>query len=698
MTEVESRKSGAEKKRLAQERSPYLLQHADNPVDWYPWGEEAFAKAKEEDKPIFLSIGYSACHWCHVMAHESFEDEAIASLMNAEFVNIKLDREERPDIDDIYMSFVQMATGGGGWPMSVFLTPDLKPFYGGTYFPPRDGYGRPGFPTLLQGIAEAWRTKRAEIDQASQGAVEQMHLVLGSTPPKELLRGSIIEDAAKSLLSSFDPVNGGFGGAPKFPPSYSLSLLMRYYRKSGDQQALRAVTHTLDRMASGGMYDQLGGGFHRYSVDATWLVPHFEKMLYDNALLAFAYLEAHQLTGENRYCQVAVEILDYVLRDMTDVSGGFHSAEDADSEGTEGKFYVWRPTEIMEILGAEDGRLFCDFYDVTETGNFEDGASILHLRANAEIFAERYQLTHAELNRKLAEARRQLLDLRNGRVRPGKDDKVLADWNGLMLSVLSKGYQVTSQKRFLEAALRCADFIERHLYSDAGLKRTYRKGESGLHGFLTDYSFVANGLVDLYEASFDWRWLRLADKLAADMVAKFCDREEGGFYMTLEGQSDLLVRQKDTQDGAIPAGNSVAALLLCRLSVLLGNSEYREIAGQIFAATAAQVNRLPRAFVALLNAYDFYSSTPSEIALVGSVDSKPVTDIIQGLHSEYFPNKSVALLDPGSPQRAELEKYLPLLASKTLVDGKPAAYLCRNFVCNSPVSTATELLKQLRNG
>ncbi|MFH2055727.1 MAG: thioredoxin domain-containing protein, partial [bacterium] len=467
---------------LAGSTSPYLLQHANNPVDWYPWGEEALQRARVEDKPIFLSIGYSACHWCHVMEHESFENPETATLMNEHFVCIKVDREERPDLDDIYMTFIQLSTGSGGWPMSVFLTPDLKPFFGGTYFPPEDRYGRPGFPNLLQNVATAWKTQRDQIEQSSEAFAARLQQVMGTTGAAGQFPENTLEQAAQQLLSGFDAVNGGFSGPPKFPPSYSLSLLMRYIKRRGDEQALRALTFTLDKMAQGGIYDQLGGGFHRYSVDTYWLVPHFEKMLYDNALLSRTYFEAYQLTGNDFYLRIGTEVLDYILRDMTDGAGGFHSSEDADSEGEEGKFYVWTPQEIVEALGEDDGKLVCDYFDVTEAGNFEDGKSILHVRGKAQLFAERYGLTFEELASNLAEARAGLLEARSRRIRPHKDDKVLADWNGLMLSSLARGYQLSGDEQYLRAANRCADFLRETMYRSDGLHRTYRQGAVGSHG------------------------------------------------------------------------------------------------------------------------------------------------------------------------------------------------------------------------
>jgi uncharacterized protein YyaL (SSP411 family) len=694
---VSSMTTTKRKNRLAGETSPYLLQHATNPVDWYPWGDEAFARARKEQKPIFLSIGYSACHWCHVMAHESFENDSTAALMNRDFINIKVDREERPDVDDIYMTFVQMATGGGGWPMSVFLTPDLKPFYGGTYFPPDELYGRPGFPTVLQGVAEAWRTRRNEIVQSSEHVAQQLKVALGHTQPGGAVAGNIMETAAKQLLVSFDAVNGGFGHAPKFPPSYALSFLMRYYVISRDERVLHALTHTLDQMARGGMYDQIGGGFHRYSVDSVWLVPHFEKMLYDNALLTVTYLDGFQLTGNSDYKRIAREILDYVLRDMTDSEGGFHSAEDADSEGEEGRFYLWTPDQVVDVLGEEQGRLICDYYGATREGNFENGKSILYLKTKAETFAEAHGIEMGEVQSTVDACKAKLLEARSRRVRPNKDDKILADWNGLMMTAFARGYQVTREPRYLEAARRCGKFIEKKLISKGGLMRTYRRGQVRLHGFLTDYAFVANAFVDLYESDFDVHWLRLAEKLTDEMIAKFADDERGGFFMTLANQNDLLVRQKDNLDGAIPAGNSVAAMLLCRLSHLLGKPEYRDRAEKVFTSVADQINRAPRGYLYLLNSLDLFRQGPREIALVGGKEGEGIASFLSEIAGEFLPNRTLALLDPEDPERPALEEYIPLLASRAMVEGHPTAYVCRQFACKLPVTAADALREQLRN-
>ncbi len=698
--------------RLTNETSPYLLQHAHNPVDWYPWGEEAFARARSENKPIFLSIGYSACHWCHVMEHESFENEAIAEIMNRYFINIKVDREERPDLDDIYMSFVQMTTGSGGWPMSVWLTPERRPFFGGTYFPPEEAYGRRGFPEILHAVAAAWETERDKIIASGAEVVAHLQAATASVSSPRALSSSLIDTATQQMLQRFDPVEGGFGGAPKFPPSYALSLLLRQYRRGGEPRILRAVTHTLDKMASGGIYDHLGGGFHRYSVDAMWLIPHFEKMLYDNALLAVAYCDAFQATGRPLYQRVVSEILDYILSDMADEAGGFHSAEDADSDGEEGKFYVWTPEEINSILGAADGRLFCDYYGVDTAGNFEHQRSILNVRVSASDFAPRYHFSEDSLLQQLEVPKRRLREERDKRVRPFKDDKVLAEWNGLMLSALARGYQISGERRYLDAATRCAEFVENTLLTPPGLMRVYRRGVVKQPAFLTDYAFIAAGLIDLYESGFELRWLQLADRLVTEMIARFLD-SDGGFYMTQDNQSDLLLRQKDSYDGATPSGNSVAAMTLLRLSQLLDNQAYRELALKTIAALGPNAERIPTAYMNLLNALDYATARPLEIAIVGPLTDPSTQALLQQVYSLHLPNRILAHYDPTSTSKAvasghpvanpsaspglDPREIIPLLRDRDLQNGRPTAYVCEDFVCNLPVTTPADLAGQLRS-
>jgi uncharacterized protein len=672
-----------------------LLQHSTNPVDWYPWGTDALDKARAENKPIFLSIGYSACHWCHVMERESFENDDIAAIMNRHFVNIKVDREERPDLDDFFMTFLQLTTGAGGWPMSVFLTPDGKPFFGGTYFPPEDAYGRRGFPFILKAVTQTWSVQQQQVLDSSTSLLAELQANLAATGPGGTLKPEILEEAMRQMLDRFDPVDGGFGGPPKFPPSYSLSLLMKQYSRSRNPHLLRAIFHTLDRMAFGGIYDHLGGGFHRYSVDAQWLTPHFEKMLYDNALLAAVYLEAYQLTGKSLYRTVATETLDYVLRDMRDPAGGFFSSEDADSEGIEGKFYVWTPEEVIAALGSHNGKLFCDYYDVTNAGNFDENHSILNLRVDPTKFAQSYALTPDQLESKLTGLRAEMLDLRSKRIRPHKDDKILTEWNGLMLSALAKGYQITNDLRYLNAARDCAQFLESTMHRDDGLLRVYRQGHAKQPGFLADYAFTANGLVDLYETSFDIHWLKLANRLVEEMVAKFLDVNAGGFFMTLADQPDLPVRPKDSYDGAVPSGNSVAAMALLRLSVLLGRNDFLDLALGTMLSLAGNVNKIPIAFMNLLNAFDFRYYPPSEIAIVGNRNDPATAALIEAAYTTYVPNKVIAFLDPNEPNSAKSRELIPLLQDRSFIDNTATAYVCKDFVCKLPVVKAEELSKQL---
>ena len=692
------RPSPAHTNRLARETSPYLLQHAHNPVDWYPWGEEALNRARDENKPIFLSIGYSACHWCHVMERESFEDPEVAQILNANFVAIKVDREEHPDLDQIYMSAVQLMTGSGGWPLNVFLTPDLMPFYGGTYLPPEDRYGRPGFRRLLEHIAKLWREDPDDVLRDAEQLTRAIRDGAESrAAPSGVLDVTVLARAVEELEQDFDLAWGGFGQAPKFPPSGAIAVLLRQYLHTGQPKLLEMATTTLDRMAYGGMYDQLGGGFHRYATDEQWLVPHFEKMLYDNALLARAFLEAWQLTSQNLYRRIATETLDYVLRDMTDRHGGFHSAEDADSEGVEGKFYVWRPDEIKTVLGEEPGTLFCEYYGVTAGGNFE-GGSILNVPRERSEFAREKRITSEELDAGLAQSRHRLRQARDGRVRPAKDDKVLAAWNGMMISALARGYQALGDERWLKAAERAADFVLTAMVRDGLLLRTYRgqgsrgdEGVSKLPAYLDDYAEMANGLVDLYEATFDARWLEAADRLADRMVADFWDAEQGGFFYTSAAHENLLVRTKPYYDGAVPSGNSTATLVLLRLSKLLDNSAYHQKAETVLSRAQDMMSAHPRAYLNLLCAADFYLHPPREIAIAGRPDGADTRRFVEIIHGRFMPNKVLALLEPGTPASAALEKRIPLLAGKRMISGKAAVYVCENYTCKRPVTDVAAL-------
>jgi uncharacterized protein YyaL (SSP411 family) len=689
--------------RLLHETSPYLLQHAHNPVDWYPWGEEAIARARTEDKPIFLSIGYAACHWCHVMAHESFEDEAIAALMNKYFICIKVDREERPDLDEIYMHAVVALTGSGGWPMSVFLTPDLRPFYGGTYYPPGDMYGRPGFPTILRSIGEAWNSRRDALLESAEALTAHLRNQLtGATLRQGEVSADVIDHAAESLKRRFDAKHGGWGDAPKFPSTGAILVLLRCYQRTQDEALLGMATRTLDAMACGGMYDQLGGGFHRYSVDAEWLVPHFEKMLYDNAQLAHAYLEAYQATRNPFYARIARETLDYVLRDMRDAGGGFHSTEDADSEGEEGKFYLWKEAEVLEALGAEDGELFCAYYGVRRNGNFsshEDyhlGLNILHVPVPPAEFAAARGMTTETLEMRLAPLRARMLELRARRVRPGRDDKVLTAWNALMISALCKGAQALDEARYAQAAVEAGRFLMRAMLREGGLLRTHRQGESRLPAYLDDYAFTLNALIDLYETTFDLAWLEAAERLAEEMNRRFWDADAGCFYYTGAEHAHLIVRTKPSYDGAEPSGNSMAALALLRLGKLLDRQVLTRQAESILRAAYEPMARVPEGYLRMICAADFLLFAPREIALIGPRDAAPTQAFIRALHALFVPNKVLAHMDPKSAEAPTFAARIPLLAGKTLVEGAPAAYVCRDFMCKLPATTPQALQEQLR--
>ncbi len=679
--------------RLAQSTSPYLLQHAHNPVDWHPWGEEALARARAEDKPILLSIGYSACHWCHVMERESFEDEEIARFMNEHFVPVKVDREERPDLDDIYMAAtLAMNEGQGGWPMTVFLTPDQEPFFAGTYFPPTDRGGRPGFRTVLERLAEMWQRDREGL--RAQGAEVARFLRENTRAAPGLSVGEDdLRKAVGQFARDFDSRWGGFGGAPKFPPSAGLSLLLRAHRRFGDPSALEMATRTLEMMARGGMHDQIGGGFHRYSVDERWLVPHFEKMLYDNAQLARVYLEAFQATGEGAWRAVAKDIFDYVLGEMTSPEGGFYSATDADSEGEEGRFFVWTPAEVRSALGSEEqARLFCAAYDVTDSGNFE-GRSIPHLaRPLADVAAE-LRLPMEGLESTLAAARARLYAARAQRVPPGLDDKVLTAWNGLMIGAFAEGFRVTGEARYGDAAARAASFLRaRHVAEGGALLRTSRGGRAHLAAYLEDYAYLAAGLLDLYEAAGDAGHLREAERLAERMRADF-RAEEGGFYSTARDHESLIVRHREGHDGATPAASATAAHVLARLSYHLDREDLREEAAAAVRAWGKAIARQPRAFATSLAVVDLLLEGPVELALVGAEDDPGREALRAELARHYLPNRIVALHDP-----VRGPSDLPLLAGKDTVGGRSALYVCRHFACQRPLTDAVDVAGALAAG
>jgi uncharacterized protein YyaL (SSP411 family) len=662
--------------RLAKETSPYLLQHADNPVDWYPWGKEALERARKEDKPILLSIGYSACHWCHVMAHQSFENEAIAALMNEKFINIKVDREERPDIDSVYMEAVQTLTGRGGWPLTVFLTPEGEPFYGGTYFPPEDRDGLPGLPRVLDAAAEAYHQRRQDIEATAQKLKETMSRpIAAATQP---LVEDVLVKAYLSLKQGYDSSNGGFGTAPKFPQPLALDYLLRYYHRHRDETALEVVTYSLEKMARGGIYDQIGGGFHRYATDGHWQVPHFEKMLYDNAQLSQVYLHAYLVTGDGLFRSIATETLDYVLREMTDAKGGFYSAQDADTEGTEGTYYLWTPQEIIGAVGEADSREVIKYYGVTEKGNFDE-RNILHVTA---------EKAEAEL---IAKSKAALLEKRQQRVRPGRDEKVLASWNGLMLASLAEAACVLNRQDYLAAATANGRFLLDTMISDGRLKHSYMGGEAKIDGYLDDYALVIEGLLSLHLATFGGRWLTQAIKLAEIMVDEFWDKKEETFYDTSRGHEDLFVRPRSTYDGVLPSPGSAAAIALLKLSRLTGNQEWQRLAVQSLRSVRELMQRHPLGFANWLSALDFYLSRPMEIAIIGPRDDPATGELLKIICSTWLPNKVAAARDPNDPAPAEL----PLFEGRVMVDGKPAAYVCRDYACKAPITDPAKLSVEL---
>ncbi len=676
--------------RLIGETSPYLLQHAHNPVDWYPWGEEALGKAREERRLILLSIGYSSCHWCHVMERESFENEEIARLMNEHFVNIKVDREERPDLDDIYMAAtLAMNHGHGGWPMTLFLTPDLEPAFAGTYFPPQDRYGQPGFSTLLQRIAHTWKEDPDGIQNGAARLTAQLRAQRqGSTPL------SVGEAELKLALSQFgadfDSTFGGFGTAPKFPPSTGLSLLMRLHRRFDDAHALHMVRKTLDAMRSGGMHDHIGGGFSRYSTDRQWLVPHFEKMLYDNALLAGAYIEAFQVTGDENYRDTATETLDYVAREMTAPEGGFYSATDADSEGVEGKFFVWTPDEIEKILGPDDAKLFDTYYDIAEGGNWE-GKSIPNTPRPLADVALQFGQDPEALRSRLDACREKVYEARLARVPPGLDDKILTAWNGMMIGAFARGYRVSRDNKYLEIATRAADFLLASLVrDDGGLLRTYRNGKAHLNAYLEDYAFLSEALIDLYESGGDARYLREAERLLDRTLKDFLDSESGAFFDTATDHEKLLMRFRDGTDGAVPASNATVASALVRMSHHADREDFRAAAIRAIRAYGGMMTRHPRAFAKSLCVVDLLLEGPVELALVGT----PGTPDLEALQAEvgrhFLPNRIEVIVDP---ERASDKGAgaLPLERGKALVDGKAALYICRNYTCLAPITDLGEV-------
>jgi uncharacterized protein len=690
--------------KLAQEKSPYLIQHADNPVDWYPWGDEAFEKAKLEGKPVFLSIGYSTCHWCHVMAHESFEDERVALLMNDAFVSIKVDREERPDIDGIYMTVCQMVTGSGGWPLTIIMTPDKKPFFAGTYFPKSNRYGRAGMLEIIPQIKDYWLNKREEIIKTSD---EILSVLSKSSITKtgNNLTEDILHKAFNDFKSRFDEKHGGFGDAPKFPTPHNILFLLRYWKRTANNEALEMVIKTLTEMRNGGIYDQIGYGFHRYSTDERWLVPHFEKMLYDQALLILAYTEAYQVTNNELFKRTSEEIIEYVLRDLTSPDGGFYSAEDADSEGEEGKFYFWDVDELRKILG-DDAELIIKVFNCERGGNLSSGQAvriaptngdahgrnILHLKKSFTELIRESGIPEKELQYKIKSAREKLFQVREKRVHPYKDDKVLTDWNGLMISALSKAAQVFNEKKYSDAAEKAIGFIEKRLLPQKEkLLHRYRDGEAGLQAHIDDYSFLISGLLDLYEAKFKIEYLKLALHLQNIQVSNFWDDENGGFFFTGNDSEGLLIRQKEIYDGAIPSGNSISLLNLIRLGRITGNSEFEKRAEKLVKTFSLQVSNSPTAFTQFLNGVDYALGPAKEIVIVGDINDTETQKMLSLINKKYIPNKVIMFKNPVKPEICEIAEFTK---AQNRVGDKTTIYVCEDYNCKMPV-TDLEALKEL---
>jgi hypothetical protein len=687
--------------RLAQEQSPYLLQHKDNPVDWFPWSEDAFRRAEEEDKPIFLSIGYSTCHWCHVMEHESFENEEVARLMNDAFIPIKVDREERPDVDGVYMTVCQMMTGQGGWPLTIIMTPDKRPFHAATYIPRESRFGRVGMLDLVPRIKDVWENRREDVLKTAgqvTGALERtaQASAAGPEPTEERLH-----DAFRQLEERFDSRYGGFGSAPKFPSPHNLLFLLRYWHRTDTRAALDMVTTTLDFMRLGGIFDHVGFGFHRYATDRTWLLPHFEKMLYDQALLAIAYTEAHQATSRADYRRTTEEIIEYVLRDMRSPEGGFYSAEDADSEGREGKFYVWTVEEVHEVLATDEAALIVDVFGLRKEGNFDEeatgertGENVLHLEQKLETVARDRDENPVVLRQTIENARWKLFDRRAQRIRPGRDDKILADWNGLMIAALAKASAAFDDPLLAQTAGAAAGFVLREMRDNSGrLLHRFRNGEAAISGHLDDYAYMIWGLLELYEASFDPKMLSEALDLNRHLVTHFWDDTGGGFYFTADDAESLLVRRKEFYDGAVPSGNAVAMHNLLRLERITGDAGFGERASKLAKSAGDALGKMPSGFTALLSAVDFALGPTLEVVIAGRAESPDTAELARAVQDIFLPNK--VLLFRSSDENDEIIKIAPFVAAHTTIDDRATAYVCRNFTCDAPVTSATDLMTAL---
>lgn len=689
--------------RLAQETSPYLLQHQNNPVDWYPWGEEALTRSRTEEKPIFLSIGYSACHWCHVMEHESFESDSIAASLNSDFVCIKVDREERPDLDQVYMNAVQLMTGRGGWPMSVFLTPDLRPFYGGTYWPPTSRMGMPGFDRVIAAVADAWKNRREMALAQADELTSHMQSIgqhgeegkPASGASADQLSLELLRSAVARMAKAFDPTHGGFGGAPKFPHSMDLQVLLRMYRRDPRPEILHMVTHTLDKMAQGGIYDHLAGGFARYSVDERWLVPHFEKMLYDNALLVAAYVETYQVTGEERFARVARETCDYVLRQMTDACGGFHSTEDADSEGEEGKFYVWTPEQVQQILG-DDAQLFCELYDVTSSGNFEHHTSILNLSKSTAQFAALHGWDESALREWSSQCRAKLLTQRETRIPPGKDDKILVSWNALMIQALAMAGQVLNEPRYTAAAARAGKFLLTSLCREDGrLLHTYRLGSAKLDAYLDDYSYLINALVTLYEATQQESWIDTAMRLAETVLKHFQDAAGPGLFFTADDHEQLIARNKDVYDSSVPSGNAMAATALSRLGKLTGRTDLLAAGEGCLLAGLSIMQRSPTAAGQMLIALDLYLGPTQELVFLSDEANGATFGLLHEIQKKFLPGKVLAARIAGGP--SDKSPHLSaLFDQRSAGSNHVALYVCESYACQAPLTSSSDIQAALQ--
>ena len=678
--------------KLISEKSPYLLQHAYNPVDWYPWNEEAFKKAKKENKPIFLSIGYSTCHWCHVMEHESFEDPEVAKLMNETFVSIKVDREERPDLDNIYMTACQMMTGSGGWPLTVILTPDKKPFFSGTYFPKESRFGRIGMLDFVPRIKEIWERKNNEA-LSSADEITKLLATVSTSSAGEVLDESVLDIAFEQLAHRFDEQYGGFGDAPKFPTPHNLLFLLRYWKRTGNQKALEMVEKTLQAMQLGGIYDHIGFGFHRYSTDSKWLVPHFEKMLYDQALIAMAFTETYQATHKEEYKKTVAEIFTYVLRDMTDPGGGFYSAQDADSEGEEGKFYVWAEDEVREVLGKEEADLTVNIFNLEKAGNYTEEA--MRERTGVNILHLKKSLSGKDLLQQIEQARQKLFNVREKRVHPYKDDKILTDWNGLMIAALAKAAQVFNEPKYSEAAKRAGDFVlTKMCRSDGRLLHRYRDGQAAIPAYLDDYAFFIWGLLELYEATFEAQYLKIALDLNNALIKYFWDDKNAGFYFTSDDTEDILVRKKEIYDGAIPSGNSVAMLNLFRLGRIAGNSDLEEKASKIVQTFSQNVNQVPMAHTQLLIGIDFSLGPAYEVTISGNVQKEDTKAMLKALRSKFVPNK-VLLFVSADEKLPEIFQVAKFTKDQKCIDDKATVYVCQSYNCKLPTTDVSTMLQLL---